>query len=157
MCESFQLAHLPKVKGVKGVEASCSLIMYHPEQFPGSSHSIPFPPTLAVLKLHQKRFHDLLVSVHSVLRTTRLLCHMKRMKMIPSLKKAVTSHDDGGVRGELQTLLWERFSSKKCDSVIKGTKPTVTDCTRRSNPSSDSAATSTKETSGRELHISAEH
>ena len=65
----------------------------------------------AVLKLHQKRCRALLVSVHSSLRTTLFLCTMKRMKMIPSPKKAVTSRK--GSRGEAKGLS-SRSSKKLC-------------------------------------------
>ena len=51
----------------------------------------PFHLTV-VLKLQQQRCRAFLASVHSVLRTTLFLCTMKRMNMIPSPKKAVTSH-----------------------------------------------------------------
>ena len=53
----------------------------------------PFHLTV-VLKLQQQRCRAFLASVHSVLRTTLFLCTMKRMNMIPSPKKAVTSHKD---------------------------------------------------------------
>ena len=53
----------------------------------------PFHLTV-VLKLQQQRCRAFLASVHSVLRTTLFLCTMKRMNMIPSPKKAVTSHKE---------------------------------------------------------------
>ena len=48
-------------------------------------------PLLRVLKVHQKRCRTFIASVHSVLRTTLFLCTKKRMNMIPSPRKAVTS------------------------------------------------------------------